>query len=75
MKSYLDKNFGSQNWKCSLAMLWMGAGEGMRASRKNKGIVWFEMEDIIYVTIPSESESIPVHAGIHAAHVRPKGPD
>lgn len=55
--------------------VWMSVGEGMKESRKSEGRIWFEMEDIIYsLTIPSESESVPVHAGIHAAQDRPKGP-
>lgn len=69
---------GKEFWDPELKMfsgnVWMGVGEGMEESRKSEGRIWFEMEDIMsYVTIPSESESI--HAGIHTAHDRPKGPD
>lgn len=46
----------------------MGGGEGMKESRKSEGRILFEMEDIMcHLTIPRESESIPIHAGINAA--------
>lgn len=54
--------------------VWMGEGEGMKESRKSEGRIWFEMEDIMcHLTIPRESESIPIHAGINAAQWQIQG--
>ena len=55
--------------------VWMGVEGGMQERRKREGRVGFEMKDIVYsVTTLGESESIPVHSGMHSAHDGPKGP-
>jgi len=75
-----DENLSGQDyWGQELKMCFgnvcNGVEGGMKETKKREGRVGLEMKEIMYsLRTPHESQSIPVHTGVHSARDGPKGP-